>query len=565
MKIKRLKTFFILACVAVFALILFIFVLFPRGPELPAPLLFPTRIAAAIRFKNFGEAYDRHWKERGGNTAARKAIEKFLDAAGAWEGMVEELGEEGAHESLEAKLKALFFMLGTETWIVAADWDVSKENKSPEPTLMAFVQVDSIFKAPLEPLARLLAPKENAEVIRLGSVKILSYRNEDGEEAFAVAKFAGWIVASFGSGAYASLEHAVNNYHAAGLMVHELSADVDVLTSLRMTDFQSNSPLCGTVYPSYMNKWRYAYTHESDVEEGLSKKEWKRRQKDRAFWDTWFERIEGVSAVGFHDEGNSLFDLTFEFTIPDLHDRPAFRDPENPLDAVANADDSATSPGLQPSLLQMDFARGFVTEGSELLGFDWDEILDGARDIEWVRPDLASAWERIIEADGSESKGDCPQDRVGFALIPSPVESVPVAAVWESCVTKDYIDSPADHWRISKSEGDPTFFKSFGVEVNIEPAKQKHAEAKRQFAHSVWNEIENPPLAFVAFNFEELLDSMNAFPAVVLKKKDQERWIEYRTAVEGMNIAVGSLAARVDRKGDSLELRLRVMPNAGTP
>lgn len=546
-----------------------------RAPRIAVEAFAPDDPAAQITVNDFALNVEALARSRGKRDAVA-LVRDSMDAFNAWP-MDEDDTPSASAAKVRGGIEAATSVLGERAMVFAGEWKSS--DGMIVSGIVAITRADTLLKWRAGSVASFVLGDESVASERHDGVTIY-YQLEEGESAARISlmNLEGWLalVIEVNAGELArEIASRAVVAEAAGVASKNQKKDSSEESESQASFVQAR------VHPEVLPRLEAAF-EATESSERPEKKE-KKKKKEKSAAQRFAEAMEGVESVEFEIAGADEMarvtkSKTYSFELSVLARGPRIRE-ERELFARPSAlavramDDPTTSAAaLSPAMMQMDFATSFARGGADMLGLDWDEVMEDARDFDWVRPELLDAFDVLLR--GHASDVDTANARIGFAFYPTLAETIPVAGVWEDHITiRRFESSPADAWRMlapqHPSAGDAATSDTFallGITHYRSPLKAEMQESKRNFVDEFWRANEAPPLAFIAVNFDELVESMYAFPAIVLKGDDRDKWLEWRETSEGLRNSIGSFALRVDRdqqENDSLRITFRAIQIEG--
>jgi len=504
----------------------------------PAPIeaLLPDAYSLAVRVSGFERGFLRHWALRGRDQTTEAVIE-VLRSLELWPQWELKYGPDGARTRIEAYRRALFELAGEETWLVFGAWPGPEG--SEEPALMLYSREDSFLKARLGPLAELWFPGHKVRSSTYRGRRVYEYLDERDSRAITAASVDGWICASLRNPRTTAVWQVIDQVEAAGASEPTRAVPADWETG--------SSVITGVFHPARF----WEDLERFDAARGKSPSEDRERRLAK-----WSERLGGIESVHLRQTGGSLlnFDLTLRGDrVAELTEafQVAFRD--EPAQGFGD-----TPAGLPAPLVQFDFYHPFAIDGMPVLGLRWEGLLADLDKARWFNAPLVNDLERMFLA-----KAASEPSRVGVALFREARLPIPAAATWQDRAEPFRTNlAPADAWRLAtpasvEAMGDT--FRLYGIPRDTQPTTDTLAAAKRQLGDGLWSARETPPLGFVVAHFDELAGWMRSMPLIFLSSKSRDRWVRYRSLMEGLNLALGSVAARLDRRDRELTLSIRTL------
>ncbi len=547
----------------------------------------PPRASLALRVTGLEAAFARHWLRRGRSDAqaADAAIREILTSLGTWDDWTQEYGEDGASTRYAAYKKALFQLVGEETWIVFGDGGEANHAEIGEDTsddssdiaLLLFMREDAAIKSRIGPLANLLLPGHQIESTRYRGHEIFEYAEEGDRRSITLARIGGWVCASMRSEGRGPIERIIDRHlefqraGATGTPIFEPGGG-------------GPSAIEGVAFPNLL--WTHLDAFARRREKDVSK-------ASRGAMSKWAERLERIDEITIRQSGGSLLNLDLTLRGPRIAELAEILIDSADIPTDPLSPDAATDASLAPPILQFDMTQTFAAKGLPLFGVDVEEFVDDIGDLRWFAPRISrKLGEVMLDEDEREGRADADpeaedktdaeaqaQARFGLAMFAAERSAIPAFAFWQD--TAPWLASPAspaDAWRapsggLAKTNGADTFLIAGTIAGNIggriaetmnddsttTPTSLKLADAERALADSVWSAAGRIPLAYLAMNFDEVGRWMDGFPMLFLGRDDRERWAKYRNIVGALETATGSLALRLDRVDDELTLSIRTL------
>lgn len=515
----------------------------PRPEAVPVEIFLPTRVSAALRISGFENAFLRHWMARGRDDTDAAALE-VLKAMGIWEGWVSQYSESGARTRIGAYRKAVFQLLGREAWIVFGEWAAPGLEGTGDAALLVFILQDSPIKAHLGPLAELFFPGNKLQSFRYANQRIYEFIDADNRRAMTATELGGWICVSIRSSDTEPIKIMIDRFNEARRTgtIPKLVFDDD-------TEGETRSAISALLRPSMI--WGQIRQFNQQLKQPTA-------EATENLISAWAQRLERIDEIRLRQSGRSLLNLDLTLSGDRIRTLETVRTDNRTLKLEEIPNPRVRPETLSPTLAQADFSYPFIVGAPSLVGFEWEDLLNSLKGVRWVSPVILKKLTEKLTAEVPPTGG-----RLGLAFYPTAGAPIPVLSLWqdESPLLKT-ASSPADAWRLlpdPAKPGEGDLYYTAGVELYNEPTTTTLANAQRALCDNLWNSGTAPPLGFVSIHLDKLFEWMDSFPAILLKKDDRAQWIIYRSFVHGWDLMAGSVALRLDRKGDELILKMRTL------
>lgn len=543
-----------------------------RAPRIAMEAFAPDDPAAQVSVNDFAMNIEALARSRGKRDAVA-LVRDSLEAFGAWP-MDEDESPAASMAKVRGGIEAATSVLGERTIVHAGEWQNSEGVIASG--IVAITRANTLLKWRAGSVAGFVLGDESVANEQRDGVTIY-YQLEDDANASRISlmNLEGWLVLVIEASAGELAREIASRAVAAANNKIQKTDSSDASKS-------HSSFVQARVHPEVLPRLEAAF-ESAESSDRPEKKKRKKKKKDESAAQRFAEAMHGVESVEFEigsaqELARATESQTYSLELSLLARGPRIRDERDlfarPSSLEVRVMDDPTTPAaaLSPAIMQMDFAASFARGGADMLGLDWDEVMEDARDFDWVRPELLDAFDVLLR--GHASDADASGARIGFAFYPTLAETIPVAGVWEDRdAIRRFEASPADAWRMLSSQhpsasdaATSDTFALLGITHYRTPLKAEVLESKRNFVDEFWRANEAPPLAFIAVNFDELVESMHAFPAIVLKGDDRDKWLEWRETSEGLQRTLGSFALRVDRdqqEDDTLRITFRAIQIEG--
>lgn len=543
----------------------------------------PPRVSLALRVTGLEAAFARHWLRRGWGSADDKgdaAVREILTSLGAWEEWTDKYGEDGASRRYAAYKKALFQLVGEETWIVFGDGGEGKitEGTAENPSdiaLLLFMREDAAIKSRIGPLANLLLPGHQIASTQYRGHEIFEYAAEGDRRSITLARIGGWVCASMRSEGRGPIERTIDRHL-------EFQRAGTSGTPIFEPGTGGPSVLEGVAFPNLL--WAHLDAFAVRREKDVSK-------ASRGAMSKWAERLRDIDEITIRQSGGSLLNLDLTLRGPRIAELADILIDSAEVPTEPMSPGAPTEAGLAPPILQFDMTQTFAVKGLPLFGIDVEDFVEDLDDLRWFAPRIGRKLGAVmLDEDEREAKADADPEaetRFGVAMFAAERSAIPALAFWQDAAPwLASPASPADAWRLkddarraaagsapgtatgtaAKTDEADTFLISGRIAGQVAESMNGDsrttstlAAAERALADSVWAGAGRLPLAYLAINFDEVGRWMDGFPMLFLGKNDRRRWAKYRNIVGALETATGSLALRLDRVDDELTLSIRTL------
>jgi hypothetical protein len=518
-------------------------VLGPSYAPVPAEMLLPTEVSAAVRLNRFEPAFARHWSGRG-YPDTDTAIVELLKAVGPWEDLSRDIGERGLRRRVSAYREAFFQLLGPESWVVFGQW----EGESPDSTETAFLMIlqeGAAVRLAVAPFLNLVLPDKKTQISRYRGIEILKYTDKEERNEWAMARMGGWVCIS------------MRNHHSRALYrIIDQYVDGDRNSPSPIPYFPPST--AGEAPPPVAARMTTEsfWKHYEDFSRERRSRGWEAGTEDGSA--SWRNQLRGISDIELTQTGESLLDLDLTFRgrrVDRLRRALALREGEEP-DAPPIVQDVSIDVDLPLSALQIDFSYAMATRGLPFLGLKWKDFVKRIDKLKWLAPGAGRQLKR------SMYDGDGPHDaRIGLAVARSGGLSLPGVTVWRDHPPILYTrHAPGDLWSMRARDGlrggDDFLFSSV-TGPQSDAADPRLIEHERALARRLWRDPARPPEVFLVGHFDEVLRFMEEIPGFLVRRSDSFESILHLS--RGLHLATGSLAARLDVENDRATVRIRTL------
>jgi hypothetical protein len=197
-----------------------------------------------------------------------------------------------------------------------------------------------------------------------------------------------------------------------------------------------------------------------------------------------------------------------------------------------------------------------ATRGLPYVGLKWKDFLKRVDKLKWLAPGASRQLERSMYDDDGPAGA-----RIGAAVSRSGGLALPGVVVWRDhppILHTPY--APGEMWGAQakvRARGGDDFLYSTVMGPQSDPADARLLELERALAHELWRDPMRPPEFFFVAHFDEILRFMAEIPVFLIRRSDSFETIHHLS--RGLNLAAGSLAARLDVVDDEATLRIRTL------
>jgi hypothetical protein len=521
-----------------------------RPPEVRPEILFPNNIAAAVKIVDSEGAFARHWAGRGSSNDD-EAIEQLLRAVGLWDVWLAEYGQRSARSRIRAYKNAFFSLFGSECWVVFGEWAAPGLEGTGEVALLLFIRADSPLTARIGPIANLWFPGHKVQKSEHRKVEIYEYIDAEDRRAITLANIGGWICASMRSVGREPVIRMIDQFYEA-----------------QRTGEASARLYAGGAegFPSVINADLYPKKLWAQLRQFAMKRGKPISEESESQILSWAQRLESIEEISLRQSGSSLLNLDLTLRGPRVENLQSVLIDTRKIPTISAERVTSSTLQMHPPIIEADFSYPFAIEGLPLFGIEWEKLVDDMKDLKWVNSRLADSLERIFEADSPPADG-----RFGLAFFRSGQSAIPSVALWEDRAPVIFgRASPADTWTsadpgVLKAHGDFAFTAGLMNGDSASTSTLNLAQNEHRLASEVWAESSAPPIAFMLVHFDELRPWMENFPIILLSSDDRGRWMKYRAYAHGLQLGIGSLAMRLDRRGEELVLKMRTLEFKAEP
>lgn len=453
-------------------------------------------------------------------------------------------------------LRVVALLTGSHVRVIFASWPDEESETGEYSSPMLLVPEERPWTAHLDRLIRRTAREGALIEEKHAGRRILAVVDDETGDAVAWTRVGGWVAVVPQAVSLAPLRATIDRYY------DEDAPEADRATPAEIESCASPGLAFVADRASFASQLR-----EFLRERGMEDDEIDETPAGNLSRMVEAERIV-VTAGGAAAEDGLPGGLEIRFQGKGLAGLPWFETGSSPGSGASAGEarrpdpPAASDADPAPSIFQFDATYAFATGGADRLGLRWNDWLDALAETDWLQPGFADGLRRRLDPERGE-----PARRVGWALYPTLNDPVPVAAIWADADDPfTGAGSPADAWRLrSKSEieasGDARVI--LGVREYSLPddaagdAAARSIRSGRALSDQVWSTGNAPPIAFGVLHFDQLADSLEAFPAVVLNDRGRDEWRGSIRGARMLEALFGSLAARLDREGEDLVLRVR--------
>jgi hypothetical protein len=515
----------------------------PSYAPVPAEVLLPENVSAALRLNRFEPAFARHWAGRG-YPDTDTAIVELLKAIGPWEDWSRDIGERGLRRRVSAYREAFFQLLGPESWVVFGQW----EDESPDSTETAFLmylQEGAAVRLAVAPFLNLVLPDKKTQISRYRGIEILKYTDKEERNEWAMARLGGWVCISMRNHHSRALYRIIDQYLEADRNDPPPPAWFPPAPA-----GQANPPVSARMATDAF--WK----HFEDFSRERRSRGWTPGVEDGSA--SWRRQLRGISEFELTQAGESLLDLDLTFRgarVERLHRSIALRQGKEP-DAPPITQDVMVDAELPLNALQIDFSYAMATRGLPFLGLKWKDFVKRVDKLKWLAPGASRQLKRSMYDDDGP-----PEARIGLAVTRSGGLALPGVTVWRDHPPILYTPhAPGDLWGMrarAGMRGGDDFLYNTVMGPQGDAADPRLVELERALARRLWSSPARPPEVFLVGHFDEVLRFMEEIPGFLVRGSDSFESILHLS--RGLNLAAGSIAARLDVDENRATVRIRTL------